>query len=60
MLSKVIEVLTFGKFYLGNKKDILIFDAKSSAFLENFLKFVNTIFYSRNEKLKFIFFSKQL
>ena len=34
MLSKVIEVLTFGKFYL-HKKDILIFDAKSSAF-ENF------------------------
>ena len=42
--KKVIEVLTFGKFYLGNKKDILIFDAKSC---ENFLKFVNTIFFKK-------------
>ena len=24
MLGTIIEVLTFGKFYIGNKKDILI------------------------------------
>jgi len=61
MLSKVIEVLTFGKFYLGNKKDILIFDAKASAFLKNFFEVCQyNFFYSRNEKIEIHIFFKTI
>ena len=61
MLSKVIEVLTFGKFYLGNKKDILIFDAKASAFLKNFFEVCQyNFFYSRNEKIEINIFFKTI
>ena len=56
MLSKVIEVLTFGKFYLGNKKDILYLMLNHQLFLKIFLKFVNTIFLLRNEKIEIYIF----
>tara|TARA_B100001059_G_scaffold235701_1_gene282321 strand:+ start:880 stop:2004 length:1125 start_codon:yes stop_codon:yes gene_type:complete len=61
MLSKIIEVLTFGKFYLGNKKDILIFDASASAFLKNYFE-VNqfNFFYSRKEKFELCIFFKTI
>jgi len=61
MLGTIIEVLTFGKFYIGNKKDILIFDASASAFLENYFEINQfNFFYSRREKFEVSIFFKTI
>lgn len=58
MINKILEFLTFGKFYIDIKKEILIFDAQTSSFLENFLKVDQfNFFYTRREKYEIrIFF----
>ena len=58
MINKILEFLTFGKFYIGQQRDILIFDAKASSFLSEYFdnnKF--SFFYSRKEKFEiYVFF----
>lgn len=58
MINKILEFLTFGKFYIGQQRDILIFDAKASNFLSEYFdnnKF--SFFYSRKEKFEiYVFF----
>ena len=50
-INKFIKFITFGKFYIDIKKDILIFDAQTSSFIENFLKADQfNFFYTRREK----------
>ena len=57
MINKILEFLTFGKFYLGKKKDILIFDARTSDFLSLYFKVEQfSFFYSRKEKFEIISF----
>ena len=53
MLNIIVKFLTFGKFYLGKKRDILIFDAAASNFLSLYFEIKQfSFFYSRKEKLK--------
>jgi len=58
LLNKLIKFISFGKFYIGLKKDILIFDEQASSFFENYLN-VNqfNFLYTRREKFEIrIFF----
>ena len=57
MLNIILNFLTFGKFYLGKKRDVLIFDATTSNFLSLYFE-VNefSFFYSRKEKFEIIAF----
>ena len=61
MLNIILNFLTFGKFYLGKKRDILIFDAATSNFLSLYFE-VNefSFFYSRKEKFEIIAFMTTL
>lgn len=57
MVNKILKFLTFGIFYLGKKKDILIFDARTSDFLSLYFKVEQfNFFYSRKEKFEIIAF----
>ena len=52
MLNIIVKFLTFGKFYLGKKRDILIFDAAASNFLSLYFEIKQfSFFYCR-----FLFF----
>ena len=55
MLNIIVKFLTFGKFYLGKKRDILIFDAAASNFLSLYFEIKQfSFFYSRKEKFEII------
>ena len=57
MLNIIVKFLTFGKFYLGKKRDILIFDAAASNFLSLYFEIKQfSFFYSRKEKFEIIAF----
>ena len=57
MLNIIVKFLTFGKFYLGKKRDILIFDAAASNFLSLYFEIKQfSFFYSRKEKIEIIAF----
>jgi surface carbohydrate biosynthesis protein len=57
MINCILKFLTFGKFYLGEKKDILIFDARASDFLSIYFETNQfSFFYTRKEKFEIISF----
>ena len=50
MLNIILNFLTFGKFYLGKKRDILIFDATTSNFLSLYFKVNEFSFFIQGKK----------
>lgn len=57
MFNIILKFLTFGRFYLGKKRDILIFNAAASNFLSLYFESKEfNFFYSRREKFEIISF----
>lgn len=50
MINKILKFLTFNKFFIGQQKDILIFDERNSNFLSE---------YFENEQFNFFLFKKR-
>ncbi len=58
MINKILKFLTFDKFFIGQQKDILIFDERNSNFLSEYFENDQfNFFYSRKEKFEiYVFF----
>ena len=58
MINKILKFLTFNKFFIGQQKDILIFDERNSNFLSEYFENEQfNFFYSRKEKFEiYVFF----